>query len=164
MPKADVWLIEIIFRTNGPKFFTLCIGDDTLPIHHTKQLLLCNHIRSIKAAATRAGVTIPDDVDLEIPYATYCLSDALEKIRCHDDDKTATIVDTINLLLDCVRVSDGVLPSRHKEALYGLADHLTFHTSLRAYFDATHRQRAEALDAFLWCIGWLTTHSLVIDN
>jgi hypothetical protein len=99
-------------------------------------------------------------------YTVYRLDRALSLLRdpatTHDEE--ACILDCLNLVFDCVKAVGLTLPADYREPLHGLADHLTFSSSLSELDASMPGWREPALNGTWWCLGAVSANSMVLTS
>jgi hypothetical protein len=96
-----------------------------------------------------------------------CVCDVADAIRLVEDnviDQNATIVNTINTLLDLVHSLPLSVPDTHKKALHSLADHCTFSREIATFFSTSGVSRMDVTHAFYWCIGAVVANSFFVED
>jgi hypothetical protein len=161
--RPKVWLIGLRLDSDNPEpsFYTFLVGDDQKPLLVKEQIVLANQPQLPREANLS---TDPVDSEPWEPDLICDLAEALYLIENGDCDDSAAILNCLNVLFDLVAATRGTLPQVYKKNLTNLADHLTFHKSLTAFFQEAKDRRSAMLDSVLWCIGWIMTHARIINS
>jgi hypothetical protein len=150
--------------TGEPDLYTLYVDADR-PIVADRSIVFFADPRQASQAVKRddepevRGLAAPHDVAV-----VYDLPLALYRLANEDIDPDAVILNCLNVLFDLVRAT-GIPPvAAVKDELYPLADHLTFDREYGSYLDAEPGRRGRVIDAILWCIGAVVSHSTVLRS
>jgi len=91
--------------------------------------------------------SLPTDV-----HSSVSAADAINVARDCDDDPTGHVIRYINFYLDLAIAVEQVLPPKYKKALWDLADHMTFTSSVADFF-IEGRSRTTYVNAMIWLYG-----------
>ena len=105
------------------------------------------------------GITIsPEKLVEEIDYVLD-MNKVLNLIRHGSLDRDATLVVSINTLLDLFYPLKIKMPDQYKHILYLFADHLSFNKRFGAFFKKNEISRENLMDAVSWLSGVILLNS-----
>ncbi|GEM_PF-1238741 len=146
-----------------PELYTLITyGADDVLLTSGKQLLFF----TMPEFAGPAFALFPESIQQAFPPPEevsfiYDLAKALQIVRHGRLDKEAIVIDCLNFIFDLVQTIGIAIPDKNKVALYNLADYLTFDKNIGVFFQNHTHTRSEITNAILWCVGVITTNSMI---
>jgi hypothetical protein len=139
--------------------YTLIFGEDTRPITADGDLLVFARTEhaddALRVAGLSATFPLPDE-----PMLTCDLAGTLFLLQSRDQDDNATILDTVNFLLDCAKALDLRVNTVERRILHDVADHFTFSRDVNALGGS----RRVASDAILWLFGAIAVRSRLVPS
>jgi len=97
---------------------------------------------------------VADKVDAEKPFFWCDVAQALHFLSAGGTDVDASVLNTVNVLLDLVRATEIKMVDSRRQALHAIADYCTTSKDLTKYLEeAGDHSSRELVDAVLWCVG-----------
>jgi hypothetical protein len=162
--EKPIYIIGFVIRDDAdePDFYALVRGDTDCPLIVDERIVFATSLQTVKHAAALGGRdwqlgSLPVE-----PCLVVDVADALYKIESEDQDNTASILNVLNTSLDFAHIFRKDFPPGLKGMLNGFADHLTFHTDLTSFFGQDRERRLAMIDAFLWLLGLILSHSRLL--
>ena len=164
-PRA--WLVGFRLDPDSegePDLYTLYIDADR-PLVSARSIVFFANPKMAATALARdddLGVrtlSAPDDVEIvyDVPMALY-------RLASEDVDEGGDVVNLLNVMFDLLKASEIPWIAAIEDVLYPFADHLTFSTEFGAYLEAEAGRRQAVIDAILWSIGAIATHSTMLRS
>jgi hypothetical protein len=95
-----------------------------------------------------------DRNDVDEPARRCDIAQALHFLSAGGYDETASVLNSVNPLLDLVRASGIEMTEERKRVLYSIADYTTTSKDLTRYLEEEGDYPSRQLvDAVLWCVG-----------
>jgi hypothetical protein len=170
MEKEDIDSIDLLgFRvdpaTQGADFYTLMVfAEKTHAITLEGQIVFF----ASPVLAPAAYQLFSDDIKRIAPVPTeavmiFDLPGTLHLVRHERQDDTATILNSLNTLLDLVYASELTIPEAYRRTLFKFADHLTFSKEYGSYLSEHSIDRADIVNAIFWCVGAVVGSSTLLS-
>ena len=159
---AARWLIAFHLDpdTEYPNIYTLFVTEDS-PLVSDEYIVFFNEPGLASKAVEMYGDGVKDGLPQEVDLHCY-IAESLYLINSEAVDPSATIINSLNILLDLVKATRLSMPEEYERLLYAFADYLTFDRDLSVFFAQEGNTRSRVLDAVLWCIGAVVSKSKVL--
>lgn len=109
------------------------------------------------------GEWVTDPMDVKKPSFWCDVAQALHFLSAGGIDTTASVVETVNVLLDLVRASGAEIEDRRRRVLYSIADYCTMSKDLTKYLEEEGDYSSDELvDAVLWCVGAVVVKARIL--
>lgn len=154
--------LEIIgFRTDadneGADFFTIVLDDargNETPVNLDGQLIFFSKIELASKVLCMSSDQLFSGKSLPVEECLICdLNGFLYYIENEDVDEEANILNCLNVIFDIIECTEYEIPVFYKDVLFKLADHLTFDSSLKAFFNGDSLVVSQVRDGFMWMCG-----------
>jgi len=106
---------------------------------------------------------VADHLDIAKPFFWCDVAQALHFLSVGGFDEGASVLGTVNVLLDLVKATRIKVDDRRRRALHAIADYCTFSKDLTKYLeeDGDYSSR-ELVDAVLWCVGAVVVKARIL--
>jgi hypothetical protein len=106
---------------------------------------------------------VADKIDVAKPFFWCDVAQALHFLSAGGTDTDASILGTVNALLDLVKASGAMMDERRRRALYAIADYCTTSKDLTNYLEQEGDYSSDELvDAVLWCVGAIVVKARIL--
>jgi hypothetical protein len=170
--EVGIWLIGLRFdvlaarRYDNAEIYTLVFeAKNEEPIVNSDKVVFFTSPEHARAALLLEGDSrlqaLP--VPTEVHYVYDLQRAAIDILSATDDvDLDNNIVNSLNLLFDCIGAVGQAIPDSFRADLFALADHLTFNNTIDDFLEKRRIGRRHLYDGFLWCVGALAIHSTLV--
>ena len=162
----EIWLIGLRIdpdRENCDFFTILFSGDIDVPLTIDNYIVFFDEIDFLSKTIELEVPEIFNDLNTsEIELVD--LAQTLYLISVEDIDNSATIVDSLNIIIDLVKASGFTMTNASKSILFEVADYFTFNKKISDFFDNSNMSRTEVIDTILWCDGAIVSKSKFLRN
>jgi hypothetical protein len=119
--------------------------------------------RAPELIRTYGASLVADKIDVEKPFFWCDVAQALHFLSAGGIDTEASVLRTVNLLLDLVKASGIEMVDSRRRALYAIADYCTMSKDLTKYLEEDGDYSArELIDAVLWCVGAVAVKARIL--
>lgn len=109
------------------------------------------------------GALVADHIDVDKPFTWCDVAQALHHLSAGGYDEGATVLGTVNVLLDLIAATGIKFDDRRKSALHAIADYCTFDKDLTKYLEEEGDYSSrELVDAVLWCVGAIVVKARIV--
>jgi len=141
-------------RTTPELYGLIHEGEIDVPLMIDARIALFTDVTRARALIQQYGDSlIADEIDVEKPFFWCDVAQALYFLSSGGIDTEATVLGTVNVLLDLVRATGITMVDARRKALYSIADFCTMSKDLTKYFDEdgdySSRELVDAVPAVL---------------
>ena len=122
-----------------------------------------DRLRATELIETYGAHLKADRNGVDEPARRCDVAQALYYLSAGGHDETASVLNSVNPLLDLVRASGIELGEERKRALYSIADYTTTSKDITRYLEEEGDYPSRQLvDAVLWCVGAIVMKSKLV--
>ena len=111
------------------------------------------------------GGSEADRIDVSVPLYWCDIASTLHLLESPGYDESASVLDTVNVLLELVKATGLTISCEHRAALHALADYCTLNKDLMPYFEEeSDYSRRQCIDAVLWSVGAVVAKARIVSH
>jgi hypothetical protein len=159
--RDNIWIIEILNSSSGinSNVYSIFItGDHDKPLIKDNKVCFFTKDKAIEKIHKMGLSILPNDFPEEIDL-TYDIDKVLALLTLSSIDKDATLINSINFLLDIINALSIKLPDEYKNALYAFADHLTFNRRFGSFLKQSKISRESIINTIYWINGAIISNA-----
>lgn len=151
-------------RTTPELYGLIYEGETDVPLMVDGRIALFKDAtRALELIRKYGAPLVADKIDVEKPFFWCDVAQALHSLSAGGTDAEASVLRTVNVLLDLVKASGITMVESRRKALYSIADYCTISKDLTKYLEeeGDHSSR-ELIDAVLWCVGAVVVKARIV--
>lgn len=161
LKRKDYWINKVVpnhSEINVELFLIFFTGETDRPLVVNNRV--CFFSREVfLEMLNNIGISISSKkLDIEIDYLVD-MNKVLKLISFNSLDRDATLVISINTLLDMFYPLNIKLPNEYKHVLYSFANHLSFNKRYGSFFKENDISRIDLVNAITWLSGTILLNS-----